>query len=71
MNETGLYGVNYDIQNDSGDILTTPSHKGLQGKMLSQGIKVGQYVQIVFQGENPPSVKGQNPTKKYDLYVEE
>jgi hypothetical protein len=61
----GVYGTHFVISTKEGDI-TTPAHKVLISRM--SGIKVGDMVKIVFLGEELPKVKGQNPTKLYEVY---
>jgi len=63
------YGRQYKIKQDDGVIITTPSHKVLQNRM--RDMKLGDYVKIVFTHEELPTVKGNNPTKFYDVYKAE
>jgi hypothetical protein len=61
----GAYGVQYILETDKG-VVRTPSHKVLQSRMAK--VKKGDTIKIVFSGSEPPSVKGQNPTKLYEVY---
>jgi hypothetical protein len=62
----GSYGLQYVINADDKEI-RTPSHKVLQNRMAK--VKKGDTVRIVYDGEEPPSVKGQNATKIYSVFV--
>lgn len=62
----GTYGNQYLIKKENGEEIKTPSHKVLQNRMAK--IKTGDHIKIVYIKEEPPSVKGQNPTKIYDVY---
>jgi len=64
----GLYGNQYRIVKDDKSEILTPSHKALQAKMAV--VKENDRVKIVFIGEDLPKVKGQNPTKLYDVFVD-
>lgn len=69
INTEGLYGVQYTIKKDDGEEVKTPSHKVLQNRM--QKAKVGTKVKIVYMGNEPPKVRGQNPTEMYEVYFDE
>lgn len=62
----GMYGNQHTIKKDDGNIVKTPSHKVLQNRLAD--CAVGDVVKLVFIGEEPPSVKGQNPTKMYEVF---
>lgn len=62
----GTYGNQFVIKKQDGEEIRTPSHKVLQNRMTDA--TVGTKVKIVYIGEEPPSVKGQNPTKMYDVF---
>lgn len=62
----GNYGNQYTIRKSDGEEVRTPSHKVLQNRMISA--KKETKVKIVYEGEEPPSVKGQNPTKMYSVF---
>lgn len=62
----GTYGKQYCLKNDDGEILT-PSHKVLQNRLIKA--KIGDKVKIVYKGEEPPSIKGNNPTKMYEVFI--
>lgn len=64
--QEGGYGLQYSIKKEDGNTILTPSHKVLQSRMLK--VRVGDIVKIVYKGEEPPSVKGRNPTKMYEVY---
>ena len=61
----GLYGNQYIIKTSKGE-LRTPSHKILQARMVD--IKINDIVKIIYKGQEPPSVKGNKPTKVYDVF---
>lgn len=63
---SGIYGSRWTVKNDDGEELLTPSHKVLQSRMSS--VKVGETVKIIFKGTQPPAVRGQNPTKMYEVF---
>ena len=62
----GLYGTQYTIKKSNGEEIKTPSHKVLQARMSK--ISPGDQVKLVFINEVPPAVKGQKPTKIYEVY---
>lgn len=62
----GLYGNQLVLKTPSGKELKTPSHKVLQARCA--GLKVGDNIRIVYLEEQPPKVRGQNPTKMYEVY---
>ncbi len=62
----GTYGLQYIIKTDKEET-RTPSHKVLQNRMGKA--KKGDTVKIVYKGEEPPAVKGQNPTRMYDVFI--
>jgi hypothetical protein len=64
--ETGLYGQSYTLKPVKGKEVRLPSHKVLQGRLA--GCAKGDFVKIVFKGEEAPKVKGQNPMKMYDVF---
>jgi len=65
----GDYGKQYTILKGDGTTLITPSHAYLQNRM--KHAKLGAKVKIVYKGEEPPSVKGRNPTKIYKVFIDE
>lgn len=65
----GEYGKQYTIEKENGEMLVTPSHRALVGRMVK--VKVGDTVRLTFTGEELPKVKGHNPTKLYKVEVEE
>lgn len=67
--EQGMYGNQYIIRLPEGNETKTPSHKVLQSRMSR--VAIGETIKIVFEGQEPPAVKGQNPTKLYKVYVKE
>lgn len=67
INTEGKYGTQYGIKTSDGKIVNTPSHRVLQNRLAS--LKVGNKVRIVFECEELPQVKGQNPTKIYRVYT--
>lgn len=70
INTEGMYGVQYTIKPEGkGEEILTPSHKVLQNRMIKA--KVGTKVKIVYTGNEPPKVRGQNPLQMYDVYFNE
>ena len=70
VQEAGKYGRQMVIRDEKlGKSLTTPSHKVLQARLSN--IKVGDLVKIVYDGEQPPRVRGENPIKMYRVFREE
>ena len=59
------FGIQATVKTDKGEVLT-PSHRWLQNclKRLDKGNKI----KVVYDGEEPPKVKGQSPTKTYSVY---
>lgn len=69
INREGLYGVQYTVKKKDGDEVLTPSHKVLQNRM--QKAKEGTKVKIEYKGNEPPKIRGQNPTEMYEVYFDE
>lgn len=66
IDEDGKYGRVYEIKKSgTEDLILTPSHKVLQNRMVN--ILAGDKVRITFKGEEPPTLKGNNPTKMYEV----
>ena len=65
----GLYGTQYVVKKTDGEEVRTPSHKVLQNRM--QKAVVGTEVKIVYKGNEPPKIRGQNPTEIYEVYFME
>lgn len=63
---TGTYGQQFVIKKSDGEEIKTPSHKVLQNRMVK--IKTGDHIKIVYLKEEPPTLKGNNPTKLYDVF---
>jgi len=64
----GLYGSQYLIKPIGKDeIIRTPSHKVLVNRMVE--VKKDDMVKLVYLGQEPPTVKGQNPTKMYEVFI--
>lgn len=64
----GIYGKQYNILREGEtEPVVTPGHKVLQNRMAKA--KVGDFVKIVFVREETPSVKGNNPTKLYVVFI--
>ena len=62
----GKFGKQY-ILLVGDDAIKTPSHRVLQNRMAD--VKRGQTVKIIFLGTELPTVKGNNPTAMYDVYI--
>lgn len=67
INTEGAYGSQYSIKKDDGEEILTPSHKVLQNRLIKA--KTGDKVKLVYKGEEPPSIKGNNPTKIYEVFI--
>lgn len=64
----GTFGNQYLIKDpEAEDAVMTPSHKALVARMVK--VQKGDMVKLVFKGEEPPSVKGHNPTKIYEVFI--
>lgn len=64
--DEGTYGKQYTIKTDDGEEKTTPSHKVLQNRLDT--LQKGDKIKIVYEGEEPPTVKGNNPTRIYKVF---
>ena len=67
--EEGTYGKQLTLLCASGEEFKSPSHKVLQNRAAK--VKVGDKVKLVYIGEEAPTVKGNNPTKMYEVFIEE
>ena len=65
----GIYGKQFIIQQKDGKEIRTPSHKVLQNRM--DELEINTEVKIVYLGEEPPKIRGQQPTKMYKVFVAE
>jgi len=63
----GLYGKQLVVLMEDGNEIKTPSHKVLQARIAKA--KVDDKIKIVYTGEQPPAVRGNNPTKMYDVFL--
>jgi hypothetical protein len=63
----GQFGSHYKIKKDDGTEILTPAHKVLLNRLAT--VKEGHSIRIVYDGEQPPKVRGQNPTKMYTVYL--
>lgn len=66
INKEALYGVQYTIKKEDGEEVLTPSHKVLQNRM--QKAEVGTKIKIVYKGNEPAKIRGNNPTEMYEVY---
>lgn len=64
----GSFGKQYKIKKEDGKTILTPSHKVLVDRLVEAKIK--DKVKLVYLREEPPSIKGQNPTKIYDVFID-
>lgn len=64
--QDGQFGTHYTIKQKDDTEIRTPAHKVLISRMV--GFKQGDVVLITYEGEEPPKVRGQNPTKMYSVY---
>ena len=69
INTEASYGTQYTIKKNNGDEVLTPSHKVLQNRM--QKATVNTKVKIVYMGNEPPKIKGNNPTEMYEVFFDE
>ena len=70
IKESDEYGSQYMIvKSGSDEQILTPSHKVLQTR-LKKAV-VGSIVKIVYEGEEPPAVKGRHPTRIYEVFIAE
>lgn len=60
------YGIQATIRQENGQEILTPSHKWLQNCL--RRLSTGDNVEIEYTGDEPSKIKGQNPTKKYDVF---
>jgi len=65
---TGMYGKQLLIKTLENNTMKTPSHKVLQAKLNK--VVVGDKVRIVYVKDDLPTLKGNNPTKIYDVFVD-
>lgn len=63
----GQFGKQYVILTADDGKMTTPSHKGLQSRMVNAD--KGDQVVIVHTGEIPPKVRGENAAKTYEVFL--
>lgn len=67
IKKDGKYGSVWVVRDMENKDFHTPSHKFLQNILAK--ISLGQVVRIVYHGEEPPRVRGENPMKKYKVFV--
>ena len=68
INLDGLYGKQYTLKTDDGKSIQLPSHKVLEARLIS--VKVNDKIKVVYLGEEPAKVKGNNPTRMYDVFID-
>jgi len=68
IDEGGKFGRQLIVKQATGDEIKTPGHVVLLNKI--KNVKVGDRVRFVFRGTEPPAVKGNSPTKLYDVFIE-
>jgi len=59
------YGTSYTLKAGE-EIKRLPQHKVLQNRL--EGTKIGDTVKVIYVGEEPPTKKGNNPTKMYRVF---
>ena len=67
--EDGMYGKKYTIQVEKGgkeEMVVMPSHRVLQGRLAA--CSLNDMVKIIYKGEQPPKIRGENPLKLYDVF---
>lgn len=62
----GDYGTKYELKTPEGLEVRLPQHKVLQDRL--EGVRKGAVVKIIFEREDPPTKKGNNPTKIYKVF---
>ena len=66
--QEGKFGEQCEIKVEGEEkTVFTPSHGVLQNRLAQRS--VGELIKIVYVGEELPTVKGNNPTKMYDVYT--
>jgi len=64
----GIFGNQYLIKPvGKEDSVLTPSHKALVARMVK--VRKGDTIKLVYKKEEPPTVKGHNPTKIYEVFI--
>lgn len=63
----GKFGSQLVVVQEDNVEITTPSHKVLQNRI--KNVKKDDMIKIVYTGEELPEVKGNNPTRMYDVYI--
>jgi len=66
IDNDGQFGIQATVRKDDGTEMLTPSHRWLQNCL--KRFNSGEYIKVVYDGEEPPKVKGQSPTKIYSVY---
>lgn len=59
------YGLQVVIEDKEHKQLTLPSHKVLQNRL--KDCKVGDLIKVIYEREELPKVRGQNPTRIYKV----
>jgi hypothetical protein len=66
----GKYGLQVVLKDEKfGKLTCTPSHKVLQARLVK--VVKGDMIKIIYDGEQPPRVRGENPIKMYRVFVQE
>lgn len=66
----GQYGPVYMIRpSGEPDAIALPNHQTLLSRMTKA--KPGDTIRVVYQGEEPPTIKGRNPTQMYKVFIKE
>lgn len=65
--DNGKYGLNYSIELADKSLVITKAGKALLPRMTK--VQVGTMVKIVFLGEEPPKIRGQNPMQTFDVFI--
>jgi len=61
------FGLRVKIKSGN-DEITLPSHKLLQNRLKM--VKVRDYIKVQYTGEELPKIKGNNPLKLYDVWID-
>ena len=61
----GNYGLQTTIEDKEKKAITLPSHKVLQNRLAN--CKVGDMIKVIYEKDELPKVRGQNPTRIYKV----
>jgi hypothetical protein len=64
--EEGMFGLSVTLASPDGDEYVLPAHRNLQLKLAQ--LSEGDFVKIVFEGEQENTRPGHNNTRIYNVY---